>query len=200
MQSAVRPTPLPRFKYMLDLSNFERLNVFELEGIEFQCNAVASGLLLPPLGAINVIRNCVFNRPGDRGITSIGDGCQGLLIDHCQFLSNEGGLLSQNRTSIGLNTNANDVKIRNCRASQFRHFAVISGAHNIVSGNHFFQGDDALERDALGGDRDHHAGLQYADHRQLHRQCLYRMDKRARAGAGFIPAASALPACRSPTT
>ncbi|WP_121630531.1 right-handed parallel beta-helix repeat-containing protein [Tropicibacter alexandrii] len=132
-----------RFKYMLDLSNFERLNVFELEGIEFQCNAVASGILLPPLGAINVIRNCVFNRPGDRGITSIGDGCQGMLIDHCQFLSNEGGLLSQNRTSIGLNTNANDVKIRNCRASQFRHFAVISGAHNILSGNHFFQGDDA---------------------------------------------------------
>jgi hypothetical protein len=130
-----------RFKYLLDFTGFDRLNVFEMEGIEFQCGEKASGLVLPALGTVNVVRNCVFNRPGHRGITSIGDGCQGMLIDHCQFISYEGGTLSQDRVSVAINTNANDVKIRNCRASQFRHFAVISGAHTIVSGNHFFQGD-----------------------------------------------------------
>ena len=130
-----------RYKYMIDFSGFTRLNVFELADIEFQCNERASGLLLPALGTVNVVRDCVFNRPGHRGITSMGDGCQGLLIDHCQFISHEGGLLSQNRQGVAITVNANDVKIRNCRASQFRHFAVISGSNTIVSGNHFFQGD-----------------------------------------------------------
>jgi hypothetical protein len=132
-----------RFQYILDFTGFDRLNVFELEGLEFQCGEEASGVILPPLGTVNVIRNCVFNRPGHRGITSPGEGCQGILIDHCQFISHEGDELSQNRVSVAINTNANDVKIRNCRASQFRHFAVMSGAHGIVSGNHFFQGDSS---------------------------------------------------------
>ncbi|WP_136442917.1 glycosyl hydrolase family 28-related protein [Pacificoceanicola onchidii] len=130
-----------RFKYLLDFSGFDRLNVFEIEGVEFQCNERANGVMLAPLGTINVIRNCVFNRPAKRGITSPGDGCQGMLIDHCQFISHEGGVYAQDREGVAINTNANDVKIRNCRASQFRHFAVISGAHTIISGNHFFQGD-----------------------------------------------------------
>ncbi|MFZ7092193.1 glycosyl hydrolase family 28-related protein [Primorskyibacter sp. 2E233] len=130
-----------RFKYLLDFSGFDRLNVFEIEDVEFQCGERASGIMLAPLGTINVIRNCVFNRPAKRGITSPGDGCQGLLVDHCQFISHEGDVLAQNRQTVAINTNANDVKLRNNRASQFRHFAVISGAHSVISGNHFFQGD-----------------------------------------------------------
>ncbi|SDY74012.1 right-handed parallel beta-helix repeat-containing protein [Citreimonas salinaria] len=132
-----------RFKYLLDLSGFDRLDKFEIDDVEFQCSEVASGVLLPPSGVVNVIRNCVFNRPGHRGISSHGEGCQGLLIDHNQFISWEPDKLTQDRYTIGFNVNANDVKIRNNRASQFRHFAVISGAHNIISGNHFFQGDPA---------------------------------------------------------
>lgn len=132
-----------RFRYLLDLSGFERLDKFEIDDVEFQCGEIASGVMLPPAGMVNVIRNSVFNRPGHRGITSIGEGCQGLLIDHNQFISYEGGVLTQNRVSVAINTNANDVKIRNNRASQFKHFAVISGLHNIIIGNHFFQGDPA---------------------------------------------------------
>ncbi|MFW2588793.1 right-handed parallel beta-helix repeat-containing protein [Sagittula sp. SSi028] len=132
-----------RFKFMLDFTGFERLNVFELEGIEFQCNELASGVLWPAFGTVNVVRNCVFNRPGHRGLVSSGDGCQGALIDLCQFISHEGCELTQNRQSVAIVTNANDVKIRNCRASQFRHFAVVSGAQSIITGNHFFQGDPA---------------------------------------------------------
>lgn len=132
-----------RYRYMLDFSGFDRLDKFELDDIEFQCSEMASGVMLAPSGTIMVIRNCVFNRPGHRGITSIGEGCQGMLIDHNQFISREGGELTQNRVGVALNTNANDVKIRNNRASQFRHFAVVSGAHGLISGNHFFQGDPA---------------------------------------------------------
>ncbi|MFZ5963309.1 glycosyl hydrolase family 28-related protein [Thalassococcus sp. BH17M4-6] len=132
-----------RFKYLLDFSGFARLDQLALEDIEFQCAEEASGVLLAPLGTIMQIRDCTFNRPGHRGITSHGEGCQGMLIDHCQFISAEGGALTQNRTSVAINTNANDVKIRNCRASQFRHFAVVSGAHSVIAGNHFFQGDDS---------------------------------------------------------
>ncbi|SDF15146.1 Pectate lyase superfamily protein [Salipiger thiooxidans] len=132
-----------RFRYMLDFSGFTRLDKFEIEDVEFQCSELCSGLMLPPVGTVNVIRNCVFNRPADRCVTSIGEGCQGLLLDHNQFVSAEGGLATQNRNSVALNTNANDVKIRNNRASQFRHFAVVSGANGVIANNHFFQGDDS---------------------------------------------------------
>lgn len=132
-----------RFQYLLDFTGFDRINVFEIDNVEFQCNEMASGVALAPLGTANVIKNCVFNRPGHRGISSIGDGCQGIMIDQCQFISHEGDELSQNRQTVAINTNANDAKIRNCRASQFRHFVVVSGAHTIISGNHFFQGDPA---------------------------------------------------------
>ncbi|MCR8547851.1 right-handed parallel beta-helix repeat-containing protein [Salipiger sp. P9] len=132
-----------RFQYLLDFSGFTKLEKFEIEDVEFQCSELASGVMLPPSGPVNVIRNCVFNRPSDRGITSIGEGCQGLLVDHNQFISAEGGLTTQNRSSVALNTNANDVKIRNNRASQFRHFAVVSGANGVIANNHFFQGDSS---------------------------------------------------------
>lgn len=132
-----------RFRYMLDFSGFTRLDKFEIEDVEFQCSELCSGLMLAPVGTVNVIRNCVFNRPADRCVTSIGEGCQGLLLDHNQFVSAEGGLATQNRSSVALNTNANDVKIRNNRASQFRHFAVVSGANGVIANNHFFQGDDS---------------------------------------------------------
>ena len=122
-----------RFKYILDFSGFEKLDQFVLEDIEFQCQEEASGVLLAPLGTIMQIRDCTFNRPGHRGISSPGDGCQGMLVDYCQFISHEGGTLTQNRVSVAINSNANDVKIRNCRASQFRHFAVISGAHTTIA-------------------------------------------------------------------
>ncbi len=132
-----------RFRYLLDFSGFSKLEKFEIEDVEFQCSELASGILLPPAGTVNVIRDCVFNRPGHRGITSPGEGCQGLLIDHNQFISAEADLETQNRQCVAINTNGNDVKIRDNRASQFRHFAVISGAHTVVSGNHFFQGHDS---------------------------------------------------------
>ena len=42
-----------------------------------------------------------------------------MLIDRCQFLSNESPLRSQDRLSIALNANANDLKIRNNRVVHF---------------------------------------------------------------------------------
>jgi len=83
--------------------------------------------------------------PRNRGITSIGEGCQGMLIDRCQFLSNETGMRVQDRVSIALNANANDVKLRSNRITQFRHFAVLGGTSSIITGNHWFQGDDEDE-------------------------------------------------------
>ena len=89
-----------RYRYLLDFSGFSRLDKFELEDLELQCNEEASGVMLAPLGTVMVIRDCVFNRPGHRGISSIGDGCQGMLIDHNQFISREGGVLTQNRWAL----------------------------------------------------------------------------------------------------
>lgn len=136
-----------RFKYCLDFSGFDDLDKFSMSDIEFRLAGRCSGILLPPSGLIFHVRDCVINKPKDRGITSHGEGCQGMLIDRCQFLSDEGGVESTERVSIALNANANDVKLRDNRIVQFRHFAVLAGTGTIITGNHWFQGDD--ENDAV---------------------------------------------------
>ncbi|MBE1283573.1 MAG: right-handed parallel beta-helix repeat-containing protein [Rhodobacteraceae bacterium] len=129
------------FKYMIDFTGFAKLEKFGMEDIEFQCNNRCSAIRLAEKGSVFSLQDCFISRPKDRGITSIGGGCQGMLIDRCQFLSSEDALNVTQRSSIGVNVNANDVKIRNCRATRFKHFALLSGDNSLVIGNHFFQGD-----------------------------------------------------------
>ncbi|MCX7567849.1 glycosyl hydrolase family 28-related protein [Sulfitobacter sp. F26169L] len=130
-----------RYKYMLDFSGFEVFAKFILHNIEFQCQELCSGIMLANAGTIFTVRDCFITTPKDRGITSMGGGCQGMFIERCQFLSAENNLPVSQRKTIALNVNANDVKLRNCRAERFRHFAVMTGQNHLITGNHFFQGD-----------------------------------------------------------
>jgi len=132
-----------RFKYMLDFSGFEKLSKFSLSNIEFQCDGSSSGVMLPQTGTGFHFRDCFFTRPKDRGISSLSVGDQGMIVDRCQFLSDESENSVADRTTIALNANANDVKLRNNRIVRFRHFALLAGSSNIVSGNHWFQGDNS---------------------------------------------------------
>ena len=134
-----------RFKYMLDFSGFSQLSKFVLSDIEFQCRDEASGIMLAPSGIIFHVRDCFVSRPRNRAITSTGGGCQGMLIDRCQFLSSEDNLNVPQRQSIAINTTSNDVKLRNNRCTKFRHFALLGGSNNLVLGNHFFQGDGVAQ-------------------------------------------------------
>lgn len=140
--AGTRTFTFERYRYMLDFSGFQSLSKFEIEGIEFQCNGEASALMLPTVGEVLRLSDCVVNKPKDRGITSTGSGCQGIMIDQCQFLSNEMAVPVQDRTTIALNVNANDAKIRGNRIVRFAHFAVMAGSGHMFIGNHFFQGDD----------------------------------------------------------
>jgi len=140
-QGGTRNYTFTRFRYMLDFSGFGRLDRFEVTDLEFVCNAEANCIMLPPSGITMRIHGCNFNRPKDRTITSIGTGCQGMMIDECQFLSSEQPVPVQNRTSVGFNVNANDVKVRDNRAVRFRHFGVMHGSGHMFVGNHWFQGD-----------------------------------------------------------
>ena len=140
-----------RFKYLLDFSGFQSLSQFVLDDIEFQGNGFASGVMLAPDGITFHVRDCFFTKPKDRGLTSIGTGCQGMMVDRCQFNSNETADDVQDRTTIAMNTNANDVKIRDNRIMMFRHFAVIGGATTLMTGNHWFQGDSQQNGVRTGG-------------------------------------------------
>jgi hypothetical protein len=140
-----------RFKYMLDFSGFGLLSRFELEDIEFNNNGVGSAVMLPLTGNTQRFVSCTFNRPQDRGITSLGEGCQGMFVDMCQFLSNEQSIPVVNRTTIALNINANDAKLRNNRVVRFAHFAIVHGTGHLVHANHFFQGDDETAGVRRGG-------------------------------------------------
>ncbi|MCC6306096.1 MAG: right-handed parallel beta-helix repeat-containing protein [Rhodobacteraceae bacterium] len=132
---------LTRFKYVLDFAGFSVLDRFEIVNVEFYCAGEASGIMLAPQGENFRIADCIFNKPRDRAITSIGLACQNLMVDRCQFLSNEMALRAQDRTSIALNVNANDAKIRDNRVQMFAHFAVCNGSGHMFLGNHFFGGD-----------------------------------------------------------
>lgn len=134
-----------RFKYLLDFSGFLNLQRFVISEVEFLCAGLSSGVNLPLDGLVFQIQDCFFTGPKDRGITSAGEGCQGLQVDRCQFLSTEQSADVGDRVTIGFNTNASDVKVRDNRAVKFKHFGVLGGTGNIVSGNHFFQGDGVTD-------------------------------------------------------
>lgn len=140
-----------RFKYVLDFSGFQKLSKIILSDIEFNCSSRASAILLAPAGLIFQVKDCTFNEPKDRSITSHGEGCQGMLVDRNQFLSSQDNLPAQDRSNVGLNSNGNDVKIRDNRITQHRHFAVIAGASSLIQGNHWFQGDSANAGVRLAG-------------------------------------------------
>jgi hypothetical protein len=140
-----------RFQYALDFSGFTVLDKFEMESMEIQCNGFGSAILLPPAGKLFQMRDCSVTKPKDRGVTSHGLGCQGLHMDRCQFTSNEQSVAATARVSIALNVNANDVKVRGSRFSRFRHTAVVHGGGHLISGNHWFQGDEVTDGARLGG-------------------------------------------------
>jgi len=131
-----------RFKYLLDFSGFDDLAQFIIDDVEFLCDGTASGIMLAKEGLTFHLRDCFLNKPRDRGLTSSGGGCQGMMIDRCQIVSSEQNLPVDDRTTIGFNANANDVKIRDNRAVRFKHFCVLAGSGNLITGNHWFDGDN----------------------------------------------------------
>ncbi|MEP3347488.1 MAG: glycosyl hydrolase family 28-related protein [Litoreibacter sp.] len=140
-----------RFRYMLDFSGFDKLSQFNIADVDMKADGVASCVLLPPAGLIWHFRDCFFNQPQDRAVTSIGTACQGMMIDRCQFISNEQSLAATQRTSIGFNVNANDAKIRDNRCIRMGAFAVIHGSGHMLLGNHWFHGDNLTGAPRVAG-------------------------------------------------
>lgn len=134
-----------RYRYLFDFSGVEQLSRLNFVDLDLNCEGVASGVMLPPKGEMIALRDCYMTKPKDRGITSIGRGCQDMLVDRCQFLSNEMDLPAQQRDTVAINVNANDVKIRDNRFVRFAHFMVANGGGHIIAGNHWFQGDGSGE-------------------------------------------------------
>ena len=133
-----------RFKYVLDFSGFDLFSQLVLLDLGILCRGYASGIMMPRSGVANTLKNYFITRLKDRGLTSIGSGRQCMFIEECQFITNEGGTNAQKRTSIGMNANANDLKIRNNCVSQFRHFAILGRQNYVILGNHVFQGDSVV--------------------------------------------------------
>ncbi len=140
-----------RFKYLLDFSGFTKMSDMILDHIEFACGGECSGVILPPNGLVFQVRDCSFDKPKNRGLTSHSTGCQGLILDRNMFVSDEQAIESRNRQSIAFNVNANDPKIRNNRGVRFRHFCVLQGNGNIIANNHWFQGDNQDDGPRLAG-------------------------------------------------
>jgi hypothetical protein len=134
-----------RYRYVLDFSGFDLISQFVLQDIEILCRGIASGILLPGNGESNTIKTCCIGAPKDRGVTSIGGGCAGLVLDGVHFMSNESAERAQDRSTIALNTNAAGVKLRGNHADAFQHFAVIAGTSAQIAGNHFEQGDAQVD-------------------------------------------------------
>lgn len=139
--SGTRTLTFTRHKYVFDFSGLAALSRFTIDNVEFLLNGFASCVLLAPSGDSFNLRDCYVNRPKDRVITSIGTGCQGLSVERCNFLSDEQTTRAQDRTSVGLNVNANDAKIRENRFVRFGLSMIFDGSGHLIVGNHWFQGD-----------------------------------------------------------
>ncbi|WP_199260547.1 glycosyl hydrolase family 28-related protein [Paracoccus binzhouensis] len=149
--AGTRSYTFERYRYAFDFADMEHLSRLNFDDIEFLLDGNASGVMLARTGTMNCFRDCYFTRPKDRGITSIGSCCQDLLVDRCQFLSNEMSDLAQNRKTVAININNNDAKIRHSRFIRFAHFAVMNGGGHMIEGNHWFQGDNAQNGVRFGG-------------------------------------------------
>jgi hypothetical protein len=143
--AGTRSYSFERYRYLFDFSGVEQMSRLNFVDLDLNCEGVASGIMLPPRGEMIALRDCYLTKPKDRGITSIGRGCQDMLVDRCQFLSNEMDLPAQQRKTVAINVNANDVKMRDNRFVRFAHFMVANGGGHIISGNHWFQGDGSGE-------------------------------------------------------
>ena len=139
--AGTRSYTFQRYRYAFDFSTVPQVDRFYFMNVDFGLDGRASGVMLPPQGELWSFRDCFMTRPKDRGITSIGEACQGMLIDRCEFMSHDMGQPVQSRTSVCLNVNANDAKIRDNRFVRFGHFCVAAGTGHLISGNHWFQGD-----------------------------------------------------------
>lgn len=149
--AGTRTYTFDRYRYALDFSGMEQLDRLNINDVEFLLEGMASGIMLAPSGALFCLRDSYITHPKNRGLTSIGSGCQGMLVDRCEFLSNEMSMLAQNRTSVAININNNDTKIRHSRFMRFGHFLVANGGGHIIQGNHWFQGDTAPAGVRFGG-------------------------------------------------
>ena len=149
--SGTRNLTFRRYQYVLDFSGMEKLDRFNIDDVEFLCNGVSSAVMLAPGGQMFQIRDSYVVKPKDRVITSIGRGCQDILVDRCQFISNETSVPAQDRSSVVMNVNANDAKIRDSRFVRFGTTFVMHGSGHLIVGNHWFQGDDENNNVRLPG-------------------------------------------------
>ncbi|MEO0485944.1 MAG: glycosyl hydrolase family 28-related protein [Pseudomonadota bacterium] len=140
-----------RFKYALDFSGFDVLNQFQLDSVEIQCANIGSAIMLPMAGSTFHLKDCFLTRPKYRGVTSAGTACQGMMIDRCNWLAGDFDQDVQDRVSIGFNTNANDIKVRDNRIVRFKHFCIVGGGGSSFNGNHWFLGDDTVDGVRNGG-------------------------------------------------
>ena len=107
--------------------------------------------MLAPAGSQFQMRDCWITRPKDRGVTSIGLGCQGFQFDRCNIISDEQSEAAPARTSVGLNVNANDAKIRDSRFQRLGTSMVLAGGGHLIVGNHWFQGDSVTDGPRVAG-------------------------------------------------
>ncbi|WP_406721019.1 glycosyl hydrolase family 28-related protein [Thioclava litoralis] len=149
--SGTRSYTFTRYQYVLDFSGMDKLDRFNIANVEILCNGVSSAWMFAPDGQMNQIRDSYVVRPKDRVFTSIGRGCQDFLIDGCQFLSDEQSTPAQDRKSVVLNVNANDVKIRDSRFVRFGTTFVLNGSGHLIVGNHWFQGDNETSATRVAG-------------------------------------------------
>lgn len=136
-----------RFRYLLDFSGLTALHRLALCDVQLLCDGQASGIMMALEGAHFTLRDSVIRDVRDRGLTSAGTGCAGLVLERCGF-NNEGGSLPV--SGLGFNARSLGVRVVNCHGQGVETFGRISGAHAFVTGTHVqlpsgaWQADEAV--------------------------------------------------------
>lgn len=130
--SGARDLAFTRFRYLLDFSDLPELWHVTLSSIEMCGEMVASGVMLPAGGGYFCLQNCTLRDFRDRGLTSCGQGCYGLQLNTCSFLSKRRTALPH----LALNANALGVRIADCRSEGPHAFGHITGGSMLMTGCH----------------------------------------------------------------
>ncbi|MHC8945934.1 hypothetical protein ACYX78_14805 [Advenella incenata] len=130
------------FDYMFDFKNVDNLANFRFHDITFNALGMVSIFRGPKAGSTISFNRCILNQPKMRGITFWTSGGSNLQIDNCQGSSSthERGLPPEERQSIFCTVSTNDCKFRGNYVWEFRHTLVLHGSGNVLTGNHFWQG------------------------------------------------------------
>ena len=127
------------YPFMLDWRDFTSCARLRILDSELQCAGFCSGIIMAFDGIDTVMNRVRFTNIKGRGVVDYWRGSGGLSFD----LNDMTFAAATNADAVGIISTSNDVKVRSNRITTCKHHMIYHGGGVLVSGNHWWGGDNA---------------------------------------------------------